>query len=96
MKTLELSKAVESLATYAAAAKAGPVLVTRCGKPLAAVISMEGIDRESLAVSTNPKFVSIIEKARASRAQGTISAAEMRRRLGTGPAKSGTGKSRRG
>jgi hypothetical protein len=40
------------------------------------------MDRESLALSTNPKFMSIIAKARASRGRGTISGGEMRRRLG--------------
>ncbi len=67
MKTLELSKAVKSLASYAADAQSGPVLVTRYGKPLAAVISMAGIDRESLALSTHPKFIALIERSRASR-----------------------------
>lgn len=81
MKTLELSKAVKPLAAYATGVRSEPVLVTRRGKPLAALISMQGIDRESLAVSTNPKFIAIIEASRASRAQGTISAQEMRKRL---------------
>jgi PHD/YefM family antitoxin component YafN of YafNO toxin-antitoxin module len=82
MKTLELSKAVKPLSAYAADVESEPVLVTRRGKPLAAVISMAGVDRESLAVSTNPEFKSIIERARASRKRGTISAQEMRKRLG--------------
>ena len=59
--------------------------MTRRGKPLAAVISMAGIDRESLAVSTHPKFKSLIERSRASREHGTISAEEMRRRVGVAP-----------
>jgi PHD/YefM family antitoxin component YafN of YafNO toxin-antitoxin module len=88
MKTLELSKAVRPLAAYATDVKAEPVLVTRRGKPLAAVISMEGIDRESLALSTNPRFIAIIEKSRSSRARGTISAQEMRKRLGLASTKS--------
>lgn len=82
MKTIELSDATEPLATYAADAKSDPVLITRRGKPLAAVVSMEGMDRESASLSINPKFVAIIEKARASSRKGTISAGEMRRRLG--------------
>jgi PHD/YefM family antitoxin component YafN of YafNO toxin-antitoxin module len=82
MKTVELSRATDSLASYAANVKTEPVLVTRRGKPVAAVISMIGMDRESLSLSTNPKFVAIIEKSRASRKQGTISSDEMRRRLG--------------
>jgi prevent-host-death family protein len=82
MKTVELTKATRPLGDYAAEVSAGPLLVTRRGKPLAALVSMEGIDPESLAVSVNPEFVSIIQQARASRAKGTIPAAEMRRRLG--------------
>ncbi len=85
MKTLELNKAVKPLAEYAAQVKGGPVLVTRRGKPLAAVISMDGIDRESLALSTNPRFLAIIEKSRASLSQGTIPLEEMYRRLGLKP-----------
>jgi PHD/YefM family antitoxin component YafN of YafNO toxin-antitoxin module len=83
MKTLDVSKANKPLAAYAADAQSEPVLITRRGKPLAAVISMAGIDRESLAVSTHPGFQKIIAAARASRARGTtIPAEEMRQRAG--------------
>jgi hypothetical protein len=40
-------------------------------------------DWESIAIATNPKFLAIVERSRASHKRGTgISTAEMRRRLG--------------
>jgi prevent-host-death family protein len=94
MKTIELSDATEPLATYAVDAKSDPVLITRRGKPVAALVPMEGMDRESASLSINPKFIAIIERARASRRKGTISSDEMRRRLGLPPAKAKTTRKR--
>jgi len=33
-------------------------------KPVAAIISLEKVDRESLSLSTDPEFLAIIENAR--------------------------------
>jgi len=50
--------------------------------------SSEGVnpkldDRETIALSTNPKFIELLEKSRSRRrAEGGISSAEMRHRLG--------------
>jgi hypothetical protein len=50
---------------------------------LAALVSLEGVDEESLSLSTNPQFLEIIEQSRARlRTEGGISSDEMRRRLG--------------
>ncbi|MCC5622435.1 hypothetical protein LC574_14355 [Nostoc sp. CHAB 5715] len=40
--------------------------MTRNGQPIAALFSVEDIDLETLSLSINPKFISIIEKSRKS------------------------------
>lgn len=88
MKTLEITRATASLRSYAAHAKRGAVVITRRGKPVAALVSVEGIDLESLALSTNPQFLSLIERSRSRhQREGGISSEEMRERLGHRPRK---------
>ena len=83
MKTIELDQATASLAEYARQVKSEPVLLTEHGNPVAALLSLENVDRESLSLSTNPQFMEIIEQSRARlAAEGGISSDEMRRRLG--------------
>jgi PHD/YefM family antitoxin component YafN of YafNO toxin-antitoxin module len=89
MKTIELDQATASLAEYARQAKSEPVLLTEQGSPVAALLSLENVDQESLSLSTNPQFMEIIEESRARLAtEGGISSDEMRRRLGL-PGKAG-------
>ena len=69
----------------AAAREAGdePLVVTESGKPVAVVVSIEGPDAESLSLSANPKFLSIIARSRAQQAAGLeLSDEEMRQQLG--------------
>jgi prevent-host-death family protein len=88
MKTIEISKATEPLRQYAENARNGVVVVTRRGKPVAAVIGADQFDLESLSLSTNPKFVEVIRRSRESLERyGGIPADEVRRRLGLPPAK---------
>ena len=83
MKTVEIKEATASLAHYARAAKRGTVVVTAKGKPVAALVSVDAADMESLSLGTNEQFLSIIERSRARHdAEGGISAEQMRRRLG--------------
>jgi prevent-host-death family protein len=83
MKTIELNQATASLAEYAREVKTEPVLLTQHGSPVAALVSLENMDQESLSLSTNPQFMEIIEQSRARlAAEGGISSDEMRRRLG--------------
>lgn len=83
MKTIELDQATASLAEYARQVKSEPVLLTEQGSPVAALLSLEDVDEESLSLSTNPQFMEIIEQSRARlAAEGGISSEEMRRRLG--------------
>lgn len=88
MKTIDISKATGALRDYAEIASKEVVVVTRRGKPVAAVIGVDQFDYESLSLSTNPKFIEIIARSRARmEKEGGIPAAEMRRRLGLPPAK---------
>ena len=83
MKTLELTKATAPLAEYAREVDKEPVIVTRDGKPLAALVSVENADLETVALSVDPQFLALIERSRArQRVEVGISGPEMRRRLG--------------
>ena len=65
-----------------------PVIVTSKGRPIAALVSIENADLETVSLSINPQFLELIERSRArQRAEGGISSEEMRRRLGVRKAK---------
>jgi PHD/YefM family antitoxin component YafN of YafNO toxin-antitoxin module len=82
VKTIELTDASKSLAEYALEALAEPVTVTHEGRPLVVLYSAVGADKESIALSTNKRFLEIIDESRRSyREKGGIPAAEIRRRL---------------
>jgi len=83
LKTLEITKATAPLSEYARSLDGGPVIVTEDGKPLAALVSIENADWETIRLSTHPQFIALIERSRArQKAEGGIPSAEMRRRLG--------------
>ncbi len=85
MKVLEQAEATASLAEYTADIAQEPVIITRHGKPIAALIPMENVDLETVSLSTNPEFMELIERSRArQRAEGGLSSDEMRRRLEVG------------
>ena len=65
MKTLELKKASKTLADYAAHLGSESIVITSKKKPLAALVSLKGVERESLSLSLNPAFLKIIRRARA-------------------------------
>ena len=82
MKTIEMAEASAPLAEFAESARSGTVVVTRNGRPVAAVISIEGSDLESLALATNPDFMALIDSSRKRVPPGRgVSTEEMRRRL---------------
>jgi antitoxin (DNA-binding transcriptional repressor) of toxin-antitoxin stability system len=86
MKTLELTKATAPLADYAREINKEPVIVTRDGKPVAALVALENADLETVSLSVDPQFLARIERSRArQKADGGISGKEMRRRLGVKP-----------
>jgi len=64
MKTIDITKASKILSDYATQSDNEIVVLTLRNKPLAAIVSLKNIDRESLSLSTNPEFMKIIEKSR--------------------------------
>ena len=82
MKTLEMAKATAPLAEYARDVSKEPVILTVDGKPVAALVSIENADLETVTLSTHPQFIRLIEQLRTRQeAEGGISSEEMRRRL---------------
>jgi antitoxin (DNA-binding transcriptional repressor) of toxin-antitoxin stability system len=83
MKRVDLSAVTGSLSDYAREGLKEPVLITRQGRPVLAVMPLTDLDdRESVVLSTNAKFMEIVERSRAAgRTQGTRSLAEVRARV---------------
>lgn len=82
VKRVEVTDATESLAAYVRQADAGPVVVMEEGRPVAALVLLENTDLETVALSTDPEFLELIQNSRSRHArQGGLSSAEMRRRL---------------
>jgi hypothetical protein len=66
-------------------ARKTPIIVVRGGKPFAAVVPIRNADEETVSLSTNQKFLAIIERSRSRiKKEGGISAKEIRRRLKLG------------
>jgi antitoxin (DNA-binding transcriptional repressor) of toxin-antitoxin stability system len=84
MKTIALSTASRSLAEYASELDDEVVLLTKRNRPIAAIVPLRNVDRETLALSTHPGFLALIERSRREVAAGkTLSLAEMRAALAT-------------
>jgi len=64
MKTIEMTEATAALAEYARRVAIEPVIVTVGGEPVAALVAIENADMETISLSTNPKFMALIERAR--------------------------------
>jgi PHD/YefM family antitoxin component YafN of YafNO toxin-antitoxin module len=83
MKIVEIAEANATLAEYASGLTEEPVIFISNGQPIAALVTLENVDMETISLSTNPKFIELIERSRAQqRSEGGISSTEMRRRLG--------------
>lgn len=83
MKIVEMEEATASLAEYVRQLDDEPMVVMDNGKPVAALVTIEDADLETVSLSINPKFLAIIERSRArQQAEGGIPSEEMRRRLG--------------
>ena len=87
MKSVKLTEVTGSLSDYARKGLREPVVVTKHGKPVVAVMPLtEHDDWESVSLSTNPRFMEIINRSRASaRAKGSLSLEEVRRKYGLKP-----------
>jgi prevent-host-death family protein len=65
MTKVEFKKASGPLSEYAEKARKDPIIVVKRGKPLAAVMPIRNADEGTLALSTNRKFLKIINRSRA-------------------------------
>ncbi len=82
MKTLEFTKATLPLSDYIKKVKKEPFIITKEGKPVAALVSITNADIETVSLSSNPKFIALIERSRSKqKAEGGLSTEEMRQRL---------------
>ena len=82
MKIIELADANQSLASFVRKAGTGPLVVTKAGKPVAALVAVEEEDLETLAVSTSPVFSEMITRSRERlRKEGGIPEEEVKRLL---------------
>ncbi|MBN1901907.1 type II toxin-antitoxin system prevent-host-death family antitoxin [Candidatus Sumerlaeota bacterium] len=82
MKTLEMAKAKAPLMDYARDVEKGPVILTKNGKPFAALVSIKQSDLETIRLSANPTFQKIITRSRSHlKSKGGITENEMRKRL---------------
>jgi prevent-host-death family protein len=82
MKKIEVTTATKPLSEYAKEFGDEVIVLTSHSKPVAAIVSLRKVDKESLSLSTNPEFMEIIEKARAEFAAGKkLTLEEMKREV---------------
>ena len=72
MRTLELKNASKALGEYAATLGSRSIVVTSNNKPVAALVSLKNVDRESLSLSLDPAFMRIIRRARREVRRGEV------------------------
>ena len=82
MNTLELADAVAPLAKHVRDVNQEPMSLTVDGTPVAALVAIINADLETVTLSTHPQFLALLERSQVrQKAEGGISAGEMRRRL---------------
>jgi antitoxin (DNA-binding transcriptional repressor) of toxin-antitoxin stability system len=82
MRIIEKADATATLAEYTAEIQGGPVIVTSEGRPVAALVAIENADLKTVSLSTNPKFIEMIQRSRArAQAESGIPSEEMRARF---------------
>lgn len=85
MKVIKLPKEVAPFLAVAETVATETLIFTERKKPVAALVSLRHVDRESLVLSTHPEFLSIIERSRKEiRAGKTTSLEAVERKLGRG------------
>ena len=83
MKVMKLPKELQSFLEVAETAEEETLVFTEKKRPVAALVSLRKVDRESLTLSTNPEFLKIIETARKEiRAGKTTSLEALERKFG--------------
>jgi hypothetical protein len=82
MITLDLSE-VAALAPLLHPESGEPVILTQDGQPVGAVFPASEEDVESMLLSTNPQFQTILERSqRRFEAEGGVASEDVRRQLG--------------
>ena len=82
MKKIELTEATKPLAEYVKEMDGMSMMIMFKGVALAALVPMDNADYETVSLSTNPEFIALLQRSRASgRKEGGISTEEMRRRF---------------
>jgi len=82
VKAMKLPKEFQSFLDVAESAEEETLVFTKKKRPVAALVSLRKVDRESLALSTNPQFLRIIEGARKEvRAGKTISLEDLEKKF---------------
>ncbi len=83
MKTVEFAEATASLSDYARGVRRETVVVMRKGKPIATLMAVgPHTDLENLTVTTDPRFMAMIERSRRLHPAGTgFTTDEVRRYL---------------
>ena len=83
MKAMKLPREIQSFLDVAETAEEETLVFTKKNRPVAALVSLRKVDREALALSTNPQFLRIIEAARKEvRAGKTISLEALEKKVG--------------
>jgi antitoxin (DNA-binding transcriptional repressor) of toxin-antitoxin stability system len=82
MKHVEIDEATASLGDYARALADEPLVPTSGGRPVAALVPIDEADLDAEALGSDPRFLALIERARAEhRAGGSRPADEVWREL---------------
>lgn len=80
MKMLKLSSASGPLSKYVSQLGQELLVLTDRNKPVAAIVPLDKVDRETLALSAHPEFLELIAQARGEFAAGkTVSFEAMKR-----------------
>lgn len=83
MRTVDIGQAADSLPEYGRGKRGETWVLTRRGRPVAAVVPLDDEDYFSMRLASDPRFIQIIERSRARyQATGGVSLAEMRRKHG--------------
>ncbi len=79
MKAIEISAASRPLAEYAKELGDDILVLTTRNKPVAAIVPLKVLDRESLVLASHPEFLKLIARSRREFAAGrTVSLEEMK------------------
>jgi antitoxin (DNA-binding transcriptional repressor) of toxin-antitoxin stability system len=83
MRIIDVTQAHDSLGQSVRQLAGEPLVVTEDGVPIAALVPIDELDLESLALGRNPRFMAILEEARAQCRQGLgLTSEAVRRELG--------------